>query len=149
MITKRSRWGAALALLLAVLASFPAAFHAAAALLPSQVLDLRNWKITLPIDANGNGRADEITQPALSSYSSAYFQANAAGSGVVFRAPVGGATTGGSQFPRSELREMDGSTEAGWLPHDGFRHVMTLRTAINHAPANQPNIVAVQCFLRK
>ena len=134
------RWSAVVALLFAGLGS-----PASAAVLPSQVLDLRNWKLTIPADGPDAGTtADEIKQPALNSYQSEFLHANAAGNAVVFYAPVGGATTGGSQFPRSELREMNGSDEAEWSPHDGLRHAMTLRTAINHAPANQPNVVAAQ-----
>lgn len=136
------RWTAVGTLLIGVMA---AGTSASAAPLPSQILDLRNWKLTIPADGPDAGTtADEIEQPALASYQSQFLRANAAGSAVVFTAPVGGATTGGSQFPRSELREMSGSDEAEWSAHDGFRHVMTLRTAINHAPANQPNIVAAQ-----
>jgi Ca2+-binding RTX toxin-like protein len=39
---------------------------------------------------------------------------------------------------------MNGSQEAEWSPHDGLRHTMTLRTAINRAPAHQPKVVAAQ-----
>src|SRR5262245_39557093 len=81
--------------------------------LPSQVLDLSNWKITLPIGQSGD--PTEILQPALNTFVDPnYFYVNAAGNGVVFTAPCGGVTTGGSSYPRSELRQManNGSSQA-------------------------------------
>ena len=32
---------------------------------PADVLDLMNWKLTLPVDGDGDERADEIRQPCL------------------------------------------------------------------------------------
>jgi hypothetical protein len=65
--------------------------------------------------------------------------------GVAFRAPVGGATTGNSSYPRSELREMsaDGQHEAGWTNATG-RHVMTINQAITATPQVKPHVVAGQ-----
>jgi len=65
--------------------------------------------------------------------------------GVAFRAPVGGATTGHSSYPRSELREMsaDGRREAGWTNATG-RHVMTITQAITATPRAKPHVVAGQ-----
>jgi len=36
---------------------------------PADVMDLSHWKITLPMDADGNGKVDEIKQPDILSYS--------------------------------------------------------------------------------
>ena len=67
------------------------------------------------------------------------------GGGVAFRAPVGGATTGNSSYPRSELREMsaDGRREAGWTNASG-RHIMTINQAITATPRAKPHVVAGQ-----
>src|SRR5439155_891934 len=93
---------------------------------PSQVLDLQNWKLTLPIDANGDGKADEIVQPQLASFILVPpFSVSDGGTGVVFWANCGGATTSGSGYPRSELREMNGGTVAAWGTADGHVHTMT------------------------
>lgn len=137
------RWGAVTAVVLCGVAGL--GVSASAAPLPSQVLDLRDWKLTIPADGpDADTVADEIRQPGLATYVSDFFHVNAAGNAVVLKAPVGAPTTAGSAFPRSELREMNGTQEAAWLPNDGFEHQMTLRTAITHAPANRPFVVAAQ-----
>ncbi len=112
--------------------------------LPSDVLDLTNWKLTLPI-----GEAEsptEIEQPELESYAlSPYFLLNADGTGVVFNANAGGVTTSGSGYPRSELREMtnDGADRASWSTSSGT-HSMTIVQAITHLPEVKPHVVAGQ-----
>src|SRR5476651_1010739 len=84
-----------------------AAGHAPVDTLPSKILNLTNWKITLPFSTRPDGIADDIKQPELSTYSNKeYFFTNKKGDGVCFKARVDGATTKGSNFPRSELREM-------------------------------------------
>src|SRR5690349_13892833 len=88
---------------------------------PSDNFDLTNWKITLPVDRNGalSGTAVEVQN--LSGYqNSKYFYTGSDGT-MVFYAPVDGATTRGSSYARSELREMDGAEKAAWnLPTGGF-----------------------------
>jgi len=109
--------------------------------LPAQVLDLSGWKLTLPTGASG--RAAEVRQPQLRSYSDEHFRLTARGDGVVFRAEVGGATTPHSRVPRSELREMRGGREASWSSTRG-RHTMTLRAAVTAVPPRRPHVVAAQ-----
>ncbi len=113
---------------------------------PSDILDLQSWKVTLPQDTDHAGNPDEITQPELDGFTSdAYFTLNPTKDGVIFRAPVGGATTSGSGYPRSELREMtaDGSSEASWNSAVGT-HTMTIRQAITSTPTVKPHVVAGQ-----
>ena len=76
-------------------------------------IDLSNWKLQLPIDAKGNlrGKAAEVTSPASYSHPDYFHTGNG---GIVLAAPVNGATTGNSDYTRSELREMNGSATAGW-----------------------------------
>jgi hypothetical protein len=112
---------------------------------PARVLDLANWKLTLPIGSSAH-KATEVTQPALGTYkNSTYFHLDSTGKGVVFRANAGGATTSGSTYPRSELREMTdgGKKEAGWSSKTGT-HVMTVNEAITAVPAAKPHVVAAQ-----
>jgi hypothetical protein len=101
--------------------------------------------LTLPVDTAHAGSPDEITQPELASFSNAYFFLNSAKNGVIFHAPVGGATTAHSDYPRSELREMtnSGKTEASWSNTSGT-HIMTIRQAITHTPSTKPDVVAGQ-----
>jgi poly(beta-D-mannuronate) lyase len=114
-------------------------------LLPSSVLNLTNWKLTLPVAAPGSDVAQEIKQPALNSYSDSFFHVDSTGKGVVFTGPVDGATTSGSHFPRSELREMtDGGTQkASWSTTDGT-HTMSVTEAVTELPPVKPQVVAAQ-----
>ena len=113
-------------------------------ILPSQVLDLTSWKLTLPIGSPG--APTEILQPALGAFVDVnYFYVNTAGSGVVFTAPCGGVTTSGSSYPRSELREMsnNGSTTASWSSASGTS-TMEITEAITHTPVAKPQVIAGQ-----
>ena len=112
---------------------------------PADVLDLTNWKLTLPVAAEDSDHAAEVEQPLLVTYTSEYFRLTDAADGAVFRATVDGATTGGSQYPRSELREMtgDGAEKAAWSTTSG-RHVLSLRAAITHLPVAKPQVVVAQ-----
>ncbi|WP_051362235.1 polysaccharide lyase family 7 protein [Solimonas soli] len=94
-------------LLLSFAACLPAhALDAEAA--PSANFALGHWKLTLPVDGMGgkHGVAAEIPPSMLAAgYRSTWFH-TALDGGLEFRAPVDGATTAGSDYPRSELREM-------------------------------------------
>jgi poly(beta-D-mannuronate) lyase len=112
--------------------------------LPAALLDLTNWKLTLPVGDPGS--PTEIKQPALKTFSlSPYFQSNAAGTGVIFQAHAGGVTTSNSGYPRSELREMTnaGSENAAWSTTSGT-HTMTITQAITHLPVVKAHVVAGQ-----
>jgi alginate lyase len=112
---------------------------------PGAVLDLSDWKLQLPVEAGQSGQIQEVKWPALRSYSSWYFQVNAAGDGVVFRATAGGMTTAGAMFARSELRQMiDGGTRQAAWSSAGSTWSMTIREAITHLPPGRPAIVAGQ-----
>lgn len=113
---------------------------------PATVLNLINWKLTLPVETSHAGNPDEIRQPELASFSQdPYFRLNEQMNGVVFRANVEGATTKGSTYPRSELREMTnfGKQSANWSSFGGT-HTMIIKQAITHLPDVKPEIVAGQ-----
>jgi hypothetical protein len=114
--------------------------------LPSGRLNLANWKLTLPIDTAHAGSPDEILQPELTGFQDAnYFHCNLTGTGVVLQAFCGGATTSGSGYPRSELREMvnNGTGTASWSTTSGT-HTMEITQAITHLPEVKPHVVAGQ-----
>lgn len=106
-----------------------------AATRPKDILNLTNWKLTLPVNTD-----DEIMSPQLrAGYEhNQYFFTACPGPVVVFRAPVGGDTTGGSDNPRSELREMraNGTDEADWNMKSGT-HTMTIVQAITSRPKRE------------
>jgi hypothetical protein len=108
---------------------------------PGDVLNLRNWYLTLPTGAAGD--PDTVHQPDLATYSSRYFALNDTRDGVMFTAPVDGVTTKNSHYPRSELREMNGAEEAAWSNTSGV-HTLTVSEAITHLPDAKPEAVAAQ-----
>jgi hypothetical protein len=101
---------------------------------PSQVVDLRTWKIGLPT-------ATEITNPKLEEYSDSTFQVVQA---VQFTVHCGDKAQEGSKYARSELREMnaDGSL-ASWSSTSGT-HTMALTQRITHLPVVKPSLVCGQ-----
>lgn len=111
---------------------------------PSQVLNLSNWKLTLPTGPSEN--PTEIEQPALSTFTSdPWFIVAPEGGALRFRAAVKGATTEGSDYPRSELREMTngGKAKASWSSTSGV-HSMFLDQAITAVPQKKKHLVAGQ-----
>ncbi|GAB3936125.1 hypothetical protein GCM10029976_047430 [Kribbella albertanoniae] len=109
---------------------------------PADVLDLQNWYVGLPIGEEESPK--NVYQPELATYSiDPWFVPKADCSGVQFRAAVNGVTTSGSSYPRSELREMNGSAKASWSSTSGT-HTMVIDQAITAAPQGRPNVVAGQ-----
>ncbi len=106
---------------------------------PAQLLDLTNWYLTLP--TGSPGEPDTVMQPELGTYTSQWFRV--VGDGVAFTAGVGGVTTENSTYPRSELREMDGTKKASWSNTSGT-HVMELREAFTALPTAKPDVVGAQ-----
>lgn len=96
--------------------------------------DLSNWKLTLPVNSKGvvSGTGDAAEILKLDGYSKPpYFSQNADGS-LTFMAPTDGARTGGSKYPRCELRQMRGGDEYEWTIEQGGRLDATL--AVNELP---------------
>lgn len=111
---------------------------------PSEILNLTNWKLTIP--TSSSGIALEIKQPSLSTYNlDPWFVVTPEADAVRFRAAVNGSTTSGSDYPRSELREMtgNGKTNASWSSSDGV-HTMILDQAITAVPKIKRDVVAGQ-----
>jgi len=111
---------------------------------PAEVLDLTNWKVTLPIGSSGS--PTEIKQPQLQTFvNTSYFRPNTACDGVVFRGTTNGVTTSGSSYPRSELREMtsNGTANASWSSSSGT-HTMIIDQEILAVPQGKKHVVAGQ-----
>ncbi len=78
----------------------------AAVVVPGALVDLNNWKITLPMDSNGDGKIDEVGPPNIMRlYEPRFFYGNEQGE-LVFAAPNKAMTTANSTNTRSELRQM-------------------------------------------
>lgn len=118
------------------------AAQASAATLPAQVINLADWKLTLPLGAAK--KPTEIKQPQLATYQlDPWFMAS--GGGVRFRAPVNGVTTSGSSYPRTELREMTnaGKSNAAWSSTSGT-HTMIVDEAITAVPQVKKKLITAQ-----
>jgi hypothetical protein len=94
------------------------------------------WKLTLPVDSAGKftGRAKEVY--SITEYSDKYFTPSVKDQSITFTVPVEGATTSGSHYPRSELREMKTSKdEAAWTVAQGGTLKATV--AVNVVPTRK------------
>ncbi|MDQ1283920.1 MAG: Alginate lyase2 protein [Patescibacteria group bacterium] len=117
------------------------------AVFPAQILNLSNWKLTLPITvANDSEAPKDIFQPELATFEMPpWFNLSSDKKGVVFRAPVNAPTTANSDYPRTELREMaDGGKEEAVWPSTSGTHTLFLDQAITAVPQNKPDVVAGQ-----
>ena len=90
---------------------------------PGGNFDLSHWKEQLPTDGDlltcTNLGVDEFSPAQLEAgTNNAYFYTGSDGA-MVFWAPVNGASTSGSQNPRSELRELinPSSSSVNWIPY--------------------------------
>ena len=114
---------------------------------PSSILDLSHWKLTLPVDAdNGTGgeAADIESADLAAGYDSGYFCTDPSG-GVKFWAPVDGATTGGSDYPRSELRQMldPDDDNVNWNPAD-YEATLAATLTVSRVPSSTRKVVIGQ-----
>ena len=73
---------------------------------PADKFDLRFWKLTLPLDDNGDGKVDEVKVGSMHKYSHPDFFYLDENGFLVFTAPNKAKTTAGSTNTRSELRQM-------------------------------------------
>jgi len=74
---------------------------------PSGNFDLSQWNISIPVDRDGDDRADTISETDLQGYEAPSFFFTADDGGMVFRCPVAGARTSkNTRFARVELRQM-------------------------------------------
>jgi hypothetical protein len=117
----------------------------ASARIPAAILGLANWKLQLPLPRPDADGILEVLPSALATMTDAgvFFRASPLGDSVLFRAPTNGATTPGSEYPRSELREMKGADKAAWSTTSGGHH-MEIDQAITAVPRGKPHVVAGQ-----
>lgn len=73
---------------------------------PAGKFDLTQWKITVPLDQDNNGKADDIDTKALQNYQHSDFFYVDKNGGLVFTSPNKAVTTQTSSNTRSELRQM-------------------------------------------
>jgi Ca2+-binding RTX toxin-like protein len=103
-----------------------------ASLAPSGNFNLSNWYLTLPIDSSGGIGGSAATVKNLTNYQLSNYFFTGSDGGMVFHAPVDGATTSGTKYARTELREMNGSSLAAWHLSTGGK--MTATLAVDQIP---------------
>jgi hypothetical protein len=108
---------------------------------PGELIDTNEWYLTLPTGKEGS--PDTIEGSQLATYHSKFFGLTTARDGIVFSAGADGVTTKNSHYPRSELREMNGSEKASWSNTSGT-HVFDVREAFTKLPSAKPEVVGVQ-----
>lgn len=99
-------------------------------------INLSKWKLTLPTPLGGDD--PEEIYPIGTFEKPPWFDRILGA--ILFRAPVEGATTPNSSYPRSELREMDPKI---WSNLTGV-HEMVIEQAITAVPGGKPHVVAGQ-----
>ena len=124
------------------------------AVYPVEVVpDIARWKITLPVDSNGNDSSggsskDDINHNAAEIKDEGlemllrephFFVENGE---MVFNAHCAGATTSGSSYPRSELRQRVGGGDNYWSVNDLQYISVDLR--VTETPVYKPEISVVQ-----
>jgi len=74
---------------------------------PGELFDLTHFVLQLPTCTapKCSNSIDQISQPELKSYTSAYFFTDPDTNAMTFWCPIDGKHTSGSNYPRSELRE--------------------------------------------
>jgi Alginate lyase len=122
-------------------AAAPSQSRTASAASSTDGVDLDNWYLTLPTGKKGD--PDTVYAPELARYSSKWFRADDSTGGIAFTANAGGVTTKGSDYPRSELREMNGAKKASWSNTKGT-HTLQVRQAVTAVPKAKPEVVTAQ-----
>lgn len=84
------------------------------------MIALKNWNRTKPVDKNGKTAGEAVEVPAVGNT-----PINDDGS-ITFHAPVDGAHTSGSKYPRDELRELIKGKKAAWKLSQGGTMTATL-----------------------
>jgi hypothetical protein len=108
---------------------------------PGDLIDLADWYLTLPTGKQGD--PDTVENPELATFTNEFFTLDDTGEAVVFSARGDGVTTKNSHYPRSELREMNGSAKAAWSNTSGT-HTLDVCEAITQVPSAKPEVVAAQ-----
>jgi len=143
-LTLRFRVGVYLGLLL--LGAGPSAFSLNYA---GDVFSLSSWVLTIPLDDDGDGIADEVIMPTLRNFEDPdFFRLSGTADSIVFRARCDDATPLGTEFPRCQLRELKKgtTTPAQWGSGDGLVHNMTITAAFHGAPEANPHVVAAGVY---
>jgi hypothetical protein len=114
---------------------------ASSARYPGDLINTDQWYLTLP--TGEPGKPDTVEGEQLKTFSNEFFRLTPDREGIVFAANAGGVTTKNSDYPRSELREMNGGEKAAWSNTSGT-HILDVCQAVTKVPEGKPEVVAAQ-----
>src|SRR6476661_9598608 len=110
---------------------------------PGGNFNLTNYYLGLPVDSSGGTNGDSASISAsqlVSGYTTNYFYTGPDGA-MTFWAFCLGATTSGSSFPRSELREQisSGSNSSNWVAYG--THILNAQCKVTQVPSTGKVII--------
>ena len=116
---------------------------------PGTNFNLSNWYIQFPtaggsLTCSGGSVDSASTTQLINGYTNApYFYTGSDGA-MVFWAPINGATTSGSSYPRSELRELvkTNDTSVDWTPYG--THILNAQVKVLQVPTNTKKVIIGQ-----
>ena len=117
---------------------------------PGGNFNLTNFYLGLPVDSSGgtNGTSASITAAQLvAGYSNAWYFYTAPDGAMTFWAFVLGATTSGSSYPRSELREQISPplNSSNWVPYGV--HLLSAQCRVTQVPSTGKVIIGqIHCY---
>ena len=111
---------------------------------PGDNFDLTHWYLGLPVDSSGGTSGDSASISAASlvaGYTNALYFYTGSDGAMVFWAPVDGATTSGSSYPRSELREqiVPGNNNINWAGYG--THILDAQCKVTQMPSTEKVII--------
>ena len=107
--------------------------------LPSQILNLTFWALSLPF--GNNGVPETRSGSSLLTYSSnKYFYVPENVSAVAFKTYTNGLTYANTKYPRTEMRE---TSPMSWNTSSGY-HLMNFSGCVTRLPSATPKLVLAQ-----
>lgn len=111
---------------------------------PGGNFNLTNWYLGLPVDSSNGTIGDSASISAAQltgGYSNSLYFYTGPDGAMTFWAPVTGATTPGSSFPRSELREQISppSNDINWIPYGN--HILNGQCRVTQIPSTSKVII--------
>jgi hypothetical protein len=111
---------------------------------PGGNFNLTNWYLGLPVDSSGGTSGDSASISAAQltgGYSNALYFYTGTDGAMTFWAPVTGATTSGSSYPRSELREQitPPSNDINWRGYG--MHILTATCKVTQVASTSKVII--------
>jgi hypothetical protein len=125
------------------------ALTVAAANYAGDVFSLEVWSLTIPLDDDGDGFADDVVMPTLRNFEDPdFFHLSETSDSIVFKARSGAAKSERAAFPCCKLRELKKNSDvpASWNANDGLIHNLTITLAIHQTPGPGTAVVATGIY---